>query len=85
MENHSVSYYAWLDAKVNDDLSDMKEYDFLTILQTIGVLGKNVRQQLQSQWLNLRNGCGHPNSMIVGEHVAAAHIEFLIQNVFSRF
>jgi hypothetical protein len=63
----------------------MKEHDFLDVLNAIGVLGKNVKQELQNNCLQLRNSCGHPNSFKVGEHRVAAHIETLIQNVFSKF
>ncbi|MNR54217.1 hypothetical protein D3C85_1743630 [compost metagenome] len=62
----------------------MKEFDFLQILPAIGVLGKNVKDELEV-CLKLRNGCGHPNSLVVGEHKASAHVETLIQNVFAKF
>jgi hypothetical protein len=29
--------------------------------------------------------CGHPNSLKIGEHAVAAHVEVLILNVFSKF
>lgn len=74
----------WKAAKTTDDIGLMKEAIFLDVLQAISVLGKNVKQELQSA-LTLRNGCGHPNSLKVGERKAAAHIESLIQNVFSKF
>jgi hypothetical protein len=74
----------WRDAKTNDDLSRIKEFDFLQILAAISVIGKNVKDELEG-CLKLRNGCGHPNSLIVGEHKASAHIETLIQNVFVKF
>lgn len=74
----------WRVAKTADDLARMKEFDFLQILPAIGVLGKNVKDELEV-CLKLRNGCGHPNSLIVGEHKASAHVETLIQNVFVKF
>lgn len=74
----------WRIAKSSDDLSRMKEFDFLQILSAIGVLGKNVKDELEV-CLKLRNGCGHPNSLVVGEHKASAHVETLIQNVFAKF
>jgi len=74
----------WRLAKQQDDLGRMKEHDFLDVCETIGVLGKNVKQTLQQE-LSLRNGCGHPNSLSIAENSVAAHIEKLIKNVFSRF
>lgn len=74
----------WKDAKTADDLSRMKEHDFLNVLEAISVIGKNVKQELQ-QCLQLRNACGHPNSLKIGERKVAAHIEILILNVFCKF
>jgi hypothetical protein len=74
----------WKNAKSTDDLSRMKEHDFLNVLEAISVIGKNVKQELQ-QCLQLRNGCGHPNSLKIGERKVAAHIEILILNIFSKF
>jgi hypothetical protein len=74
----------WRVAKSADDLARMKEFDFLQVLAAIGALGKNVKDELEV-CLKLRNGCGHPNSLVVGEHKASAHVETLIQNVFAKF
>ena len=74
----------WKIAKNSDDLGKMKEFDFLNVLETISVIGKNVKQECQ-QCLQLRNGCGHPNSLKIGFRRVAAHIEILILNVFSKF
>jgi hypothetical protein len=74
----------WKQAKTADDLGRMKEHDFLDILESISVLGKNVKQELQ-RCLQLRNGCGHPNSLQVADHKVSAHIEDLILNVFAKF
>jgi len=43
-----------------------------------------VRQELEG-CLKLRNGCGHPNSLKLGENKVAAHLETLILNVFAKF
>jgi hypothetical protein len=75
----------WRDARSADGLGRMKEHDFLDIIEAVGVIGKNVKQELQNNCLQLRNSCGHPNTFQVGEHRAAAHLETLIQNVFSKF
>jgi hypothetical protein len=72
------------EAKSLDDLGLLKEHDFLDILQGICVLDKNTKQQLQRA-LELRNSQGHPTSLAVGERQAAAHVELLILNAYSRF
>ncbi|MBY4802077.1 hypothetical protein LGM57_21210 [Burkholderia cepacia] len=74
----------WKAAKTRDDLTRMKEYDFLQVLAALSVIGKNVKDELEV-CLKLRNGCGHPNSLVVGEHKASAHVETLMQNVFAKF
>ncbi|MEJ2653513.1 MAG: hypothetical protein P8173_17520, partial [Gammaproteobacteria bacterium] len=74
----------WRLAKTADDLARMNEHDFLAVLDSISVFGKSVKQELEV-CLRLRNGCGHPNSLKVGENRVAAHLETLILNVFSRF
>jgi hypothetical protein len=75
----------WKAAKNPDDLGLMKEDAFLDILQAISVIGKNVKQELKDLCLKLRNGSGHPNSLIFGENRAASHVEVLILNVFAKF
>jgi hypothetical protein len=74
----------WRAAKTVDDLSRMKEFDFLQVISSISIIGKNVKDELEV-CLRLRNGCGHPNSLVVGEHKASAHIETLMQNVYQKF
>jgi hypothetical protein len=74
----------WKDAKTTDDLARMKEHDFLNLLEAISMIGKNVKQELQN-CLTLRNGCGHPNSLRIGDNRVAAHIEVLLLNVFMKF
>lgn len=71
----------WKQAKNSDDLAAMKEHEFLQILESISVIGKSVKQELES-CLKLRNGCGHPNSLKIAEHRVASHIEILMLNVF---
>ncbi len=71
-------------AKKKDDLGRLGEADFLTVLEKIGVIGKNLKQELDVA-LKLRNACGHPNSYKLGEHKVTAHVEDLILNVFTQF
>jgi hypothetical protein len=74
----------WRPARTADDLSRLKEYDFLQILEAISVIGKSVKAELEG-CLKLRNGCGHPSSLQVSENRTASHIESLVLNVFSKF
>jgi hypothetical protein len=71
----------WKSAKNADDLAAMKEHEFLQVLESISILGKSVKQELES-CLKLRNGCGHPNSLKIAEHRVTSHIEILMLNVF---
>ena len=74
----------WKPAKSRDDLARMKESAFLNIIETLSIIGKSVKHELEV-CLKLRNGCGHPNSLKVGEAKTAAHLETLVQNVFAQF
>ncbi|HEY0772029.1 MAG TPA: hypothetical protein VGD31_17000 [Sphingobacteriaceae bacterium] len=74
----------WKAAVTADDLAHMKESDFLDILVRLSIIGKNVKQELVN-CLTLRNACGHPNSLVVGESRVAAHLEILVDNVFAKF
>jgi hypothetical protein len=74
----------WRQAKTADDLGRMKEFDFLNISESLSIIGKNVKQELEV-CLKLRNSCGHPNSLKIGEARVAAHMEILVLNVFAAF
>ena len=74
----------WKDAKNKDDLANMKEYDFLQVLCALSVIGKSVKDELEG-CLKFRNGCGHPNSLKIGESRVSGHIESLTLNIFSKF
>jgi hypothetical protein len=92
VKNHLVSFNIealrrdskWKTAKNSDDLGRMTERNFLDVLEAIGLIGNNVKQTLQNQCLKLRNGCGHPSSLKIGELAVAAHIELLVLNVYSK-
>jgi hypothetical protein len=60
------------------------EADVLQICQDAGVLHKAEKQMLEDR-LNLRNQCGHPNPLTIGEHSVANHLELLIVNVYSKY
>jgi len=74
----------WKPAKNQDDLCKMKEFTFLEILEGISIISKNCKKELQD-CLALRNSCGHPNTLAVGENMVAAHVEMLILNVYTKF
>lgn len=74
----------WKMAVSRDDIGRMAEGEFLDRIEALSVIGKNVKAQLKA-CLDLRNGCGHPNSLKVSVNKSAAHIETLLQNVFERF
>lgn len=74
----------WKNASNADDLTKMKEYDFLQVIASLSIVGKNVKDELE-QCLKLRNSCGHPNTLKIGEHKVASHIEILILNVYGKY
>jgi hypothetical protein len=74
----------WKAAITQDDIGRMKEADFLDRIEKLSIIGKNVKTELKA-CLDLRNGCGHPNSLKVSVNKSAAHIETLLQNVFEKF
>jgi hypothetical protein len=74
----------WKAAKNTDDLGKLKEVTFLSIVAAISMIGKNVKQELDTA-LTLRNGCGHPNSLKIGANKVAAHLETLALNVYAVF
>jgi hypothetical protein len=71
-------------ANTRDDLARLKETDFLDCLEGCSVIGKSVRKEL-GVCLDLRNGCGHPNSLKIAEARVASHIETLVLNVYTKF
>jgi hypothetical protein len=73
----------WKPATNEDDLTRMKEYDFLQVIHGIALVGKNTKDELEG-CLKLRNTCGHPNSYKLGEHRVTSHVEILILNVFAK-
>jgi len=74
----------WKTANNIDGLTRMKEYDFLQIIEAISLIGKNTKNELE-QCLKLRNSCGHPSTLKIGENKVASHLEILILNVYNVF
>lgn len=91
-QNHLAAFNAeaarvngkWKTAASQDDIGKMAEGDFLDRIEALSIIGKNVKAELK-KCLDLRNGCGHPNSLKVSVNKSAAHIETLLQNVFEKF
>lgn len=74
----------WKPAKTADHLGRMKEATFLEIAESVSLVGKNVKQELEV-CLKLRNACGHPTSLRIGSNRVAAHLESLALNVYAVF
>lgn len=62
----------------------MQESDVLQLSEDIGLIDKNMKNQLVER-LNFRNTCGHPNMVVIDDHNVAHHVEFLLNNVYKRF
>ena len=77
----------WKDISTKDGFGRMGEEDFLDVLAdpAVGVLGKNVKEELKHHCLGLRNAAGHPNSLIIAAQRVASHLEILVLNVFTKF
>lgn len=74
----------WKSATNIDGLTRMKEYDFLQVLESLPVFGKNTKNELE-QCLKLRNSCGHPSTLKIGGNRVSAHLEILILNVYKKY
>jgi hypothetical protein len=77
-------FQKWKDATSIDDLSTLKEAEFLNILEHIGALTKAQQKELQN-CLDRRNTAGHPNSASFEEVTVGAHIHELISKVYAKF
>lgn len=77
----------WKPAKTRDDLARIKESDLLDIIGSppLSIIGQNTKEELKNNCLKLRNACGHPSSLTIGENKVAAHLEILMLNIFSKF
>jgi hypothetical protein len=77
----------WRPINTKDGFGRMDEGEFLDILAdpSVGVFGKNVKEELKNHCLALRNACGHPNSLKIAEQRVASHLEVLVLNVFTKF
>jgi hypothetical protein len=77
-------YPKWTPIGTRDDLADLREHDFLQLAYDSSIIGKSVKDELEA-CLKRRNGCGHPNSLKVGDPAVAAHVDTLILNVFDKY
>jgi hypothetical protein len=68
-----------------DEISEhMKEFDVIDTCHKIGILSKNLRDQLHAA-LKVRNAASHPNSFQIGEAAVANHVEMLLLNIYKKF
>ena len=74
----------WRDARTTDELSEIRDAEFLERIASISVIGHNVKKELK-KCLDLRNSCSHPNSLRISNHTVAHHLEILLLNVFVSF
>lgn len=66
------------------DFGALTEDDLLQLCQDASILSKAEKQELKER-LGLRNRCGHPNPLVVDEHVVASHLATLLNNVYARY
>lgn len=67
------------------DLRDLsKESQFIESLFRISVIDGSQKKALK-RCLDLRNDCGHPSQLKLGDAAVASHIEALLFNVFDPF
>lgn len=67
------------------DLRDIsKESLFLDSLFRISAIDSSQKKALK-RCLDLRNDCGHPSQLKLGNATVAGHIEALLLNVFDPF
>ena len=62
----------------------IQERDLIQLFEDIHLISKSLKGIL-IQRLDLRNTCGHPNTVKINESTAASHVEILIENIFIRF
>ena len=72
------------EATTIDDLASLKEGDFLSVIEHIGIVTKAECKEL-TNCLDRRNTAGHPNSHSFQEIVVGGHIQVLINVVYLRF
>jgi hypothetical protein len=67
-----------------NDLEDVKDIDLLNVCEKMNILkGKSVKTQLV-QWLNFRNGLGHPTQVKPSINKVKAFFEDIIQYVLAE-
>lgn len=83
-KRYGAGNYPFKPLKNIEDFGRIKESDFIQLLEDISIIGKSLKKKLLQQ-LDLRNASGHPNTMIVDDHTTAAHVNFLVENVYRKF
>lgn len=80
----SGNEYRFSPIKSMKDFGVIGESALLQLCQDAGILHK-AEKQILAERLDLRNQCGHPNPIVIAEHVVASHIEVLMLNVYSKY
>jgi hypothetical protein len=76
--------HAFVPIRTLKDFGALGEAEVLQISQDAGILHKAEKHTLHER-LDLRNQCGHPNPLVIGEHTVAHHLEILMLNVYSKY
>jgi hypothetical protein len=82
--NNKGGNYTFVPVRSIKDFGTSGEADVLQIAQDAGILHK-AEKQILNERLDLRNQCGHPNPITIGEHTVAHHLEILMFNVYSKY
>jgi hypothetical protein len=67
-----------------EDFSELGEDLFILKLREAHIIDMNVYKQLKSQ-LEIRNTCGHPNSISISDSKVEAFLEDVINNILLRY
>jgi len=81
----ATRFSSWRTASSRDHLNRMQESEQLLVMNDIGMFDRNVKRELESLCLGLRNSSGHPNELKVDSIRVAAHLSMLLTNVYQPF
>lgn len=67
-----------------EDFYELSEKLFILKLKEAGVIDKNIYKQLKDQ-LDIRNTCGHPNTISISDPKVEVFVDDIIQNILLRY
>jgi hypothetical protein len=67
-----------------EDFTELREDLFILKLREAQIIDTNVHKQLKNQ-LDIRNTCGHPNSIAISDSKVEAFLEDIINNILLRY